>query len=439
MNKPDVTLIGAGLSGPLMASYLSSNGFSVDLYERRSDMRENKQESGRSINLALSERGIRALKDIGLFHQIKSHLIMMKGRMIHDKDSSRHLQLYGQKENEVLYSVSRATLNIALLEHAEKQPNVSISFNHQLNNVDFKNQVISIGEKNIPFNRLIGTDGFNSQLRRCMMKETNIQFQNKPLGHGYKELTIPPSSSGTYLMEPNALHIWPRGNFMLIALPNMDKSFTCTLFAPLKGDESFEEFQSENEIINLFKRDFPDTLKLIPSLVEEFKNNPVGKLATIYCEKWNYKDLAIIMGDAAHAIVPFFGQGMNASFQDCTVISSLINKNSGDLGSAFRAFSSEHVSNGHAIANMALENYIEMRDSVNDKNYKTYRATELLLEKKFPNRFIPRYSMVSFNEIPYSEVYRRGEIQTDLINAFISGKLSESKLNNEIINKLDPL
>ena len=436
MNKFDITLVGAGLSGPLLASYLSKRGYKVDLYERRSDMRKTPQGAGRSINLALSARGIKALTDIGIFEKIQKNLIPMKGRMLHDKNSNTHLQLYGQNKDEVIYSVSRSFLNISLLDHVERQKDIQLSFNHELTDADFENKKINFGDKAISFNRLIGSDGFTSQLRNLMLKKEDLKFRKKPLGHGYKELTIPPSLNGKYKMDPNALHIWPRGNFMLIALPNMDKSFTCTLFAPMKGVGSFEKIKSSDDILFFFETEFPDTIQLIPSLVDEFKNNPVGKLASIYCERWNYKDIALIMGDAAHAIVPFFGQGMNASFQDCTVIDSLIDKNSGDLGAMFNDFGTNHVENGHAIANMALENYIEMRDSVNNLDYKKHREVELLLERRFPNRFIPRYSMVSFHEIPYAEVYRRGEIQLDLISKFVSGEISEVKLNEEIIKNL---
>lgn len=439
MKNFDITIIGAGLSGPLMACYLSDKGLSVDLYESRVDMRKNIDKSGRSINLALSARGIKALKDIGLFNSIRKNLIPMKGRMIHSIDGEKSLQLYGKNQNEVIYSISRSFLNISLLDHVEDKKNIAISFDHKLSDVDFEQKTIFFGKKKINFNKIIGADGFNSILRNCILKETDLKFRSEQLGHGYKELTIPVSESGDYLMEPDSLHIWPRGKFMLIALPNTDKTFTCTLFAPLKGGNSFEKINTSNEILNFFKTQFPDTIALIPNLVDDFISNPVGKLSSIYCEKWNYKDLAIIMGDAAHAIVPFFGQGMNASFQDCTVINNLIDENSLDLGSAFKAFGIEHVPNGHAIANMALENYIEMRDSVSNPEYKKYRELELFLENKFPNRFIPRYSMVSFNEIPYSEVYRRGEIQSEIIKDFLSGKISKSVRDKEILNKLSPI
>jgi len=438
MKNSDVSIIGAGLSGPLIASYLSKQGYLVDLFERRPDMRENLDKSGRSINLALSQRGIRALKDIGIFNLIKKNLIALEGRMIHDINGQLSLQPYGKSKKEVIYSISRSFLNISLLNHIDLEPNISISFDHQLSKVNFEKKQLWFGSKIVDFEKLIGADGFNSQLRKCIIQETKLGFVRKELGHGYKELTIPKTSSGEFLIDPNALHIWPRGNFMLIALPNTDKTFTCTLFAPLKGDISFQKIKTEEDIMTFFRSEFPDTIELIPNLIKDFTLNPVGKLASIYCNKWNYKDIAILMGDAAHAIVPFFGQGMNASFQDCTVLNDLISIHKKDLGKVFKNFGRDHVSNGHAIANMALENYIEMRDLVNDEDYKNYRKMELNLEKKFPDRFIPRYSMVSFNEISYSEVYKRGEIQSKIIKDFISGKISKLERDKMILDQLKP-
>ena len=438
MKNSDITIIGAGLSGPLMASYLSKQGYTVDLFERRPDMRENLDKSGRSINLALSQRGIRALKDIGLFDSIKKNLIAMKGRMIHNLDGALSLQPYGTSKKEVIYSISRSFLNIALLNHVDLKSNISILFDHQLSKVNFEKKQLSFGSKKVDYKKLIGADGFNSQLRKCIMEKTELGFVSKQLGHGYKELTVPKTTSGDYLMNPNVLHIWPRGNFMLIALPNTDKTFTCTLFAPLIGENSFLKINTKEDIITFFRNEFPDIIDLIPNLTEEFILNPVGKLSSIYCNKWNYKDVAIIMGDAAHAIVPFFGQGMNASFQDCTVLNDLISLHKKKLGKVFKDFGRNHVINGHAIANMALENYIEMRDLVNDENYKNYRKMELFLEKKFPGRFIPRYSMVSFNEISYSEVYKRGEIQSKIIKDFISGKISKIERDKMILDQLKP-
>tara|TARA_B100000029_G_scaffold11658_2_gene12403 strand:- start:148 stop:1470 length:1323 start_codon:yes stop_codon:yes gene_type:complete len=439
MNKEIITLIGAGLSGPLMATYLAKQGYSVDIYERRSDMRKNTQSAGRSINLALSIRGINTLKEVGLYEQIKPITIPMQGRMIHDLDGSTHLQPYGQREDEVIYSVSRAQLNMDLMTLAEETGQVKIYFERKLEIADLENKQLSFGNETVPFERVIGCDGSSSELREAIVEKTSATYQKKPLGHGYKELVIPPSSTNEFLIEPNALHIWPRGEFMLIALPNMDKTFTCTLFFPMTGPTSFETVKEEEDIIHLFQTYFPDALEFMPTLVEEFQNNPTGNLATVYCDPWHFQDKACLLGDAAHAVVPFFGQGMNASFQDCSVLNNLLVKNSGDWGKTFDKFSSTHVANGHAIADMAIENYIEMRDSVNDANYKKRRQLEFELEQQFPDRFIPRYSMVSFHQIPYKEVYNRGEIQFELMNKFMNAEMSKDEVHSQIQTQLNPI
>ena len=299
-------LIGAGLSGPLMATYLTMHGYNVDIYEKRSDMRLNNISAGRSINLALSIRGIRALKEIGLYNEIKSLKIPMKGRMIHDLNGETNLQPYGKNNKEVIYSISRAELNKKLITASENTGKVQIFFEHELTNADLTNNSLMFNnniEKS--FDQVIGCDGSSSVLRSEIIDKTNAIFTKKPLGHAYKELTIPSLSNG-YAIEPNALHIWPRGKFMLIALPNMDKSFTCTLFMPIKGDTSFQTLKSHNDVTSLFKTYFPDVLKFIPNLHDEFLENPVGELATIYLNPWHYKEKTVLIGDAAHAIVPFF-------------------------------------------------------------------------------------------------------------------------------------
>ena len=434
-----VTIVGAGLSGPVMATYLCDLGYEVDLYESRSDMRIVSQSAGRSINLALSARGIAALKDIGVFEKIKSNLLAMEGRMIHDKNGNKKLQLYGQKKDEVIYSVSRSKLNMTLMDHAENSGGINIHFNQELQDLDLDKRTLIVNKKNVSFNQLLGADGASSIVRKTINNKSSINFRKAFLGHGYKELTIPSSSSNEYMLEENALHIWPRGQFMLIALPNMDKSFTCTLFLPLVGESSFQSIKTKKQVLEFFEEYFPDTITLISELGDEYKKNPVGKLATVYCDKWHYKDVASIFGDAAHAIVPFFGQGMNASFQDCTVMHSLMKRFENNWKKIFSEYSRFQVPNGHAIADMALENYIEMRDSVNDPKYIERRELELDLESKFWDRFVPRYSMVSFHQIPYSKVYDRGEIQMNLMDSFLAGDITKNQLYNKIEERLNPI
>ena len=439
-----ITLIGAGLTGPLLATYLTQHGYEVDIYERRSDMRKETISAGRSINLAMSVRGIQALKEVGIYEKIKPLTIPMKGRMIHGLNGSTHLQPYGQKEEEVIYSVSRATLNMELMSLAEETGKIRIYFNQKCTHVDLDKKRFNIlnestgEESDHSFQLIIGVDGSASAVRNSMVDRGKIQFTDKPLGHGYKELTIPPSETGEFQLEPNALHIWPRGKFMLIALPNMDRSFTCTLFFPMEGETSFATVNSKEKIISLFEAYFPDSSSILNRLTEEYRTNPTGILGSVYCDPWHLGDSAVLLGDAAHAVVPFFGQGMNASFQDCTVLNGLMIEHGDDWKTILNEFSQLHVKNGHAIANMALENYIEMRDKVNDSQYRIRRKLELALENQFPDRFIPRYSMVSFHQIPYSKVYQRGNLQIKIIEALLdldpNGKTIDRVLVEKMLN-----
>ena len=444
MSKANFTLIGSGLTGPLLATYLAQRGHSVEIYERRPDMRKELISAGRSINLALSARGNHALKEVGLYDKIKTNTIPMMGRMIHDLDGSTHLQPYGQKDNEVIFSVSRAQLNMELMTWAEETGNVTIRFNHQLISADLEQNKLmfqlsdSLEELELSFNRVIGCDGSASILRKSIVEKADVQYVKKPLGHGYKELTIPPLESGEFQIEPNVLHIWPRGNYMLIALPNNDCSFTCTLFFPMAGATSFKTVKTEKDILDLFQSQFPDAIKLMSTLVEDFQSNPTGDLASVYCKPWHFGDKALLIGDAAHAVVPFFGQGMNASFQDCSALAQLMDQIEDDWPAIFNAFSSTQVKNGHAIADMAIENYLEMRDHVNDTEYKKKRNMELKLERMFPGRFIPRYSMVSFQQIPYSEGYKRGGKQFKIIDDGLKADPSGQFIDKAMVEKMLP-
>ncbi len=437
-----ITLIGAGLTGPLLATYLAQQGYHVEIFERRQDMRKEDISAGRSINLAMSVRGIHALKEVGVYHAIEPLTIPMKGRMIHGLDGSTHLQPYGQREKEVIYSVSRAKLNMELMTLAEKTGKVQIHFNQKCTHVNLEKKKFTLLDRSsskeqvLPFELIMGVDGSASAVRDAMTEGGKIDSNYKPLNHGYKELTIPPTEDGEFQLEPNALHIWPRGQFMLIALPNMDRSFTCTLFFPMEGDTSFATVNSENEITQFFEDYFPDSIPLLSNLVHEFQTNPTGHLGSVYCDPWHVEDSAVLLGDAAHAVVPFFGQGMNASFQDCTVLNTLMSEHGGDWQNILSEFSRIHVKNGHAIADMALENYIEMRDKVNDPQYKIRRKLELALENQFPDRFIPRYSMVSFNQIPYSKVYQRGNLQLKIIEALLDLDPNGKTIDRVIVEKM---
>ena len=434
--KNKITIIGSGLTGPVMGTLLAKNNFNVDIFERRSDMRSSNTYSGRSINLALSQRGINTLKEINIFDDIKNDIIPMSGRLIHDINGDTNFQPYGSKKNEVIYSVSRSDLNKKLINKAEKIRKIKFYFDQELTDVDLKNKILIFNNKNkITFNHVIGCDGSSSVLRKKMINKNSSNYKNVPLGHGYKELTIPPDNSNNYKIDPNVLHIWPRNDFMLIALPNTNKTFTCTLFMPMNGSLSFDSINDLNDIEKFFKTYFPDLKKLIPDFIDQYLNNPIGKLATVFMDPWHYNDSALLIGDAAHAIVPFFGQGMNAAFQDCSILNQLIVKNKNNWGKIFSTFSKVHVKNGHAIANMAIENYQEMRNSVNKEKYKLERNIELRLEKELGNLFIPRYSMVAFNDLPYSEVYKKGIIQKKIIQKLIEKDPSGKKIDLHMVRK----
>ncbi|NVJ50990.1 MAG: FAD-dependent monooxygenase [Gammaproteobacteria bacterium] len=425
-HTPSITLIGAGLVGSLTALLLAQRGFRVSVYERRPDMRKADISAGRSINLALANRGIFPLQQAGIMDQVEPLLTAMKGRMIHDKQGNCHLQPYGQKSEEVIFSVSRADLNILCLNEAEKTGLVEFHFEHKCVAVDIDKREMQIEhhEKNstIGFNQIVGTDGSASAVREAIHAKTSDYHRIEPLGHSYKELTIPSAPNGQFQMEPNALHIWPRGGYMVIALPNRDGSFTVTLFMPNEGEVSFASINNAESLMAFFEREFPDTLALIPDLTTSFFANPTGHLATVRAKPWHYQDSALLLGDAAHAIVPFHGQGMNCGFEDALEFVQQIDRNPNNWSEIFQGTELNRFANGNAIADMAIENYIEMRDSVNDPIFVLKKQLSFELEKRFPERFIPRYSMVMFHRLPYSEAQQRGKIQSDILEQLIAGK-----------------
>ncbi len=434
-NQPTITLIGAGLVGSLTAVFLSKRGFNVEIYERRPDMRKQNISAGRSINLALANRGIFPLEQAGLMPQVKKMLIPMKGRMVHDDAGNQHLQPYGQQADEVIYSISRGDLNSLCMDAAEEQGEVNIHFNQKCLDVDFENNKILLqdelsGEKyHKPFTQIIGTDGSASAVRNAIHNKQSHQHKIEPLGHSYKELTIPADNNGEFQMDPNALHIWPRGGYMLIALPNLDKSFTVTLFMPIEGDISFNAINNADTLLAFFKQHFSDALPLMPTLVDDYFNNPTGQLATVRCDPWHYKDKALLIGDAAHAVVPFHGQGMNCGFEDVWALDTQIEKYGSDWASIFTQTDALRQPNGNAIADMAIENYITMRDSVRDERFLLKNALAFELEKRFKSHFCPRYSMVMFHRLPYAEAQSRGVIQEEILH-----KLTD---NISAIDKVD--
>jgi kynurenine 3-monooxygenase len=416
-----VTLIGAGLNGPLLAILLMRRAFSVEIYERRPDMRRVSASAGRSINLALSTRGIQALQQTGLWEKMRGITIPMKGRMMHSVAGELTFQPYGKNEAEVIHSISRAELNIALMNAAEEQ-GATIHFHQRCIGCDFKTGEIRVRNEDTSeeINRktkvLIGCDGAASALRAEMLKLNHFNFSQQYLDYGYKELTIPAGPNGKPLLEPNALHIWPRGNHMLIALPNIDGTFACILFLPFEGADSFASLSSEAYIVRFFKERFPDANRLMPQLAENYAGNPTGAMVTIKCSPWHAHGRALLLGDAAHAIVPFFGQGINCGFEDCSHLVDLLDRHGADWTRVFTEFEKDRKVNTDAIADMAIDNFSEMRDRVGDSQFLLTKKVELALEARYSNLFIPKYAMVTFHRIPYSVALGRGAIQERILS-----------------------
>jgi kynurenine 3-monooxygenase len=415
-----VSIVGAGLAGALLALLLARRGLGVTLYERRPDPRQAQPERGRSINLALAARGMRALELAGVLHEVRPLLIPMRGRMVHELTGAPVLLPYGQRAHEVIYSVGRADLNRVLIAAATRHAAVTVHFNQLCVGADPAadrlqlRDAVSGAAHEVALTPLIATDGAGSSVRSSLAKASLLQVREDWLDHDYKELTLP-ALRGAHALQPNALHIWPRGGFMLIALPNTDGSFTATLFLPRTGPASFANLTTPAAVAAFFGREFPDAAARMPNLLEEFATHPQGQLGTVHLAPWRIGGQVLLLGDAAHAIVPFHGQGMNAAFEDCTVLDALVEDAPG-WASVFERFETRRRPNTEAIAQMALENYTEMRDSVRDAAFVRRKAIAMALERRFPDRFIPRYSMVMFHpEISYAEALRRGSIQARLL------------------------
>ena len=420
-------IAGAGLAGTLLAVFLARHGHEVRLIERNPDLRRHAAPAGRSINLALAERGIHALKKAGVFAQVEDLLIPMRGRMLHDLEGHLKLQPYSRNADEVIYSVSRAGLTAALLDAAEDTGRVEVLFNHRITALDIEAGEVTVaaplvdGEQVLRARPLIAADGAGSLVRRTLAQAGHIAASEELLSHAYKELTIPPAPDGSFRIDPNALHIWPRGGFMLIALPNPDASFTVTLFMAEDGNPGFRQLTSRESVQAFFAGQFPDALELIPDLQDEFCNNPAGILGTIRCQPWHFADKVLLIGDAAHAIVPFHGQGMNCAFEDCVVLDDMLAEGNALSAELFARFSSTRKPDADAIADMALDNYIEMRDRVNDPKFHLQKALAWELEARLPDHFVPRYSMVMFRRIPYAVAKKRGALQSALLEKLTVG------------------
>jgi kynurenine 3-monooxygenase len=424
--RAPVNIVGAGLAGSLLALLLARRGLSVTLHERRPDPRQTRPERGRSINLALAARGMRALERAGVMERVRPLLIPMRGRMVHELSGQTALQPYGQREHEVIWSVGRADLNRVLIEEAARHAGVSVRFNQLCTGADVGRDRLRFRDETSgtlhesALTPTIATDGAGSAVRASLAAAGLVSVHEEWLDHDYKELTVPPTA-GRQGLERHALHIWPRGGFMLIALPNTDGSFTATLFLARSGALSFAALATPPAVAQFFQRQFADAVPLMPDLLTEFASHPQGQLGTVHVTAWQVAGRVLLLGDAAHAIVPFHGQGMNAAFEDCAVLDALLERQA-DWPAVFTQFEQSRRPNAAAIAHMALENYTEMRDAVLDARFVRRRDLALALERRFPDRFIPRYSMVMFHpEIPYAEALRRGALQAQLLDELDPG------------------
>jgi kynurenine 3-monooxygenase len=446
--RRECCIVGAGMAGSLLGILLAQRGWRVDLFERRADPRRIGYEGGRSINLALAERGLHALRQAGLESAVIDQAIMMRGRMVHVAGSEPQLQRYGRDDSEVIWSVHRGRLNLSMLDAAESA-GARIHFNTALEEVDWVDQRLHFlrgdgRQVHHDFEFVIGADGAGSALRQSMSRDAPLGEKVELLDHGYKELEIPPAADGGFRIEPNALHIWPRGRFMCIALPNCERSFTVTLFLPNTGPHpSFDSVPDGDAAHRFFADTFADALPLMPELTRHFDTHPVGVLGTLRLERWHLDQRAVLIGDAAHAMVPFHGQGMNCAFEDCVELADRLDATS-DRESAFAEFVGTRRPNAMAIQAMALENYLEMRDRVDDADYLLQRALEQVLADRHPSRFVPRYSMVTFTRLPYVTAFERGRLQRELLveatrNAETLEEVDREALDRRIEESLTPI
>lgn len=417
-----VTLVGGGLAGSLMSIYLAKRGYEVYIYERRGDMRSGKYEGGRSINLALSTRGLRGLAKVGLDQEVLDISIPMSGRMMHSVSGDLKYQPYGQ-EGQAIYSVSRGQLNIKLLQLADQYPNIHMFFNHKCVAANLDNcETTYVNEEGDTVvdkaDVVLGTDGAFSALRDAMQRTPRFNFSQNYENYGYKELEIVPNVQGDFQLDKNSLHIWPRKSFMMIALPNPGGNFTCTLFMPFDGTPGIDDLKTPAQITEFFNTHFPDAVPMMPGLVEDYQNNPTGMLATMRCYPWVRGNNAL-MGDSAHAVVPFYGQGMNCSFEDCVVLDECIEELGGDWTAVLDTYQKLRKPNADAIANLALQNFVEMRDLVGSDAFLHKKKVEHMLSEKHPDLFISQYERVTFSTRDYAEALAYGEHNDRVLEAII--------------------
>ncbi len=451
MNPSSVNIIGAGQCGTLLAIMLARRGFGVDVFERHPDPRIIDAEAGRSINLALAARGINALQEAGIFDQIEPLLVPMRGRMVHHENGSTKFLPYGQQIDDQIYSITRVGLNQVLLDIADKLDRIKLHFQQKAFGYDAPDCTVHVRDLTdnslyeVEARPLFAADGAGSVIRRSFDGSDTFGGIETLLRHGYKELEIPAGPGGEYQLATDALHIWPRGGFMLIALPNPGGDFTLTLFLPIEGEVSFEELSNHQTVETFFETHFPDAAALIPDLAGDFLQRPLGVLGTIRCRHWHDRGNVLLIGDAAHAIVPFHGQGMNLAFEDCVRLEKIVRDHGDDWPNVFARFESEQLANANAIADMALDNYIEMRDTVRDPKFALRKELAFELERVLPDYFIPRYSMVMFHaNVPYLVAQQRGEVQKALLEEFTANvdSIDEVDLDQAtaaVVARLEPI
>lgn len=424
-----MAVVGAGLVGSLTALLLANRGHHVDVYERRQDPRKVGDAAGRSINLALSERGWRALEKAGAVEAVRSIAMPVKARCMHGRDGALTYQPYGLPckgrfgHDQCIYSVARGPLNRILLEAAEATGHVNVHFEHRLSDFTSGEAGVTLdfeGRNPVAHDRIFGTDGAFSAVRQRMMKTDRFDFSQSYLEHGYKEIAMPPNAAGDFAIDPEALHIWPRGHFMLMALPNPDRTFTCTLFAPYEGADGFSGIPDADAARRYFESHFPDVLPLVPDFDADWTSNPTSSLVTTRCNPWHLGDRVLLLGDAAHAIVPFYGQGMNSGFEDARVLADLLDAHGGTVPDAawrdlMGEFTALRKANGDAIGDLALRNFVEMRDRTGDPRFLLQKRIERRLTDRHPDRWIPLYSMVTFSHLPYAEAMKLGRIQDGIM------------------------
>lgn len=432
-----IAVVGAGLVGSLHAILMAKKGYQVAVYERRPDLRKAENIGGRSINLALSNRGWKALELAGVSEQIQQIALPMVKRCMHDIEGNLTYQPYGVN-GEAIYSVSRGRLNQILMNEAEHYDNIEYHFNLKTKDVDLRDNTLvmqNLDKETVtaPFDKLFACDGAYSAVRDRLQRTRPFNYEQSYLTHGYKELEIPANADGTHRLEKDCLHIWPRGTYMMIALPNLDGSFTCTLFFPMQGDPSFNSLKTKQDVQAFFEAQFPDSLPHLPNLLDDYFENPVGHLVTVKCDPWHANDNVLLMGDAAHAIVPFYGQGMNAGFEDCSVFHELFEQSQGNWEGLMQTFSDQRFKDGHAIADLALYNYIEMRDKTADKSFLLRKKIENKFSKLHPDLWVPMYSQVTFTHTPYHKALANGLRQRAIMDEIMALPDIEERWDDDTI------